>query len=315
MPTYRFTGWLRHAANLALGRARMECYTSKVKLLGLLGLTWVMVSVSYFCSTLPDLTARVVGWIGVSFFGLGFIALPVMFLRAGPQVVINDEGIEDRRLKIDIIRWEDIRSLSIGSVNSAKFLCVEVADPGRYLSRLPRWRRSLTAANEALGFPALTISLSGLSPGLKEVWAYLQARDTMLTGGGAQRVDSLCACLTRRLFVSGQTARSSELAGLTCRRLRSSRRVMDHSPPMCSGFCTGLTAVAPFHRVPLARANCLSDFRRYRDSTIAPLLTRCPPCQTGDSYVGREQHVADGQFTIDQIRARPSCELTLTEWA
>lgn len=164
----------------------MECYTSKVKLLGLLSLTCVMVSMSYFCTTLPDLTARVVGWVGVSFFGLGFIALPVMFLRTGPQVIINDEGIEDRRLKIDIIRWEDIRSLSIGSVNSAKFLCVEVADPGRYLSRLPRWKRSLTAANVALGFPALTISLSGLSPGLKEVWAYLQARDSMLTGGSPE---------------------------------------------------------------------------------------------------------------------------------
>jgi hypothetical protein len=33
----------------------MECYKSKVKLLGLLGLTCVMVSMSYFCTTLPDL--------------------------------------------------------------------------------------------------------------------------------------------------------------------------------------------------------------------------------------------------------------------
>jgi hypothetical protein len=165
----------------------MECYTSRVKLLGLLGLTCVMVGVSYFCTTLPDLIARAVGWIGVSFFGLGFIALPVMFLRTGPQVVINDAGIEDRRLKIGIIRWEDIRSLSIGSVSSAKFLCVELADPGRYLSRLPRWKRSLTRASEALGFPALTISLSGLSPGLKEVWAYLRARDSRLTGSPESR--------------------------------------------------------------------------------------------------------------------------------
>lgn len=156
----------------------MECYTSKVKLLGLLGLTCVMVSLSYFCTTLPGLTPPVVGWIGVGFFGLGFIAFTVMFFRAGPQVVINDEGIEDRRHRIGIIRWEDIRSLSIGSVNSAKFLCVEVTDPGRYVSRLPRWGRSLTAASEALGFPALTIGFSGLSPGLKEVWAYLQARDS-----------------------------------------------------------------------------------------------------------------------------------------
>jgi hypothetical protein len=161
----------------------MKCYTSKVKSLGLLGLTCAMVSVSYFCTTLPGLTPRVVGWIGVGFFGLGFIAFPVMFFRTGPQVVINDEGIEDRRLKIGVIRWEDIQSLSIGSVNSAKFLCIEVADPERYLSRLPRWSRPLRAATEALGFPSLTIGFSGLSPGLKEVWAYLQGRDRMPSGG------------------------------------------------------------------------------------------------------------------------------------
>lgn len=165
----------------------MECHTSKVKLLGLLGLTCVMVGVSYFCTTLPGPIARVVGWIGVSFFGLGFIALPVMFLRAGPQVVVNDQGIEDRRLKVGIIRWEDIRSLSIRSVSSAKFLCVDVADPGRYLSRLPRRSRWLVPVSEALGFPALTISFSGLSPGLKEVWAHLQARDSMLTGSPESR--------------------------------------------------------------------------------------------------------------------------------
>ncbi|MCI0595271.1 MAG: hypothetical protein L0Z48_01870 [candidate division Zixibacteria bacterium] len=157
----------------------MECYPSKVKLLGLLALTCAMVSVSYFCTTLPGLIPRVFGWIGVGFFGLGFIALPVMFFRTGPQVVINDQGIEDRRQKIGVIRWEDIRSLSIGSVNSAKFLCIEVADPERYLSRMPRWWRWMRAANKALGFPALTIGFSGLSPGLKEVWAYLQSRDSM----------------------------------------------------------------------------------------------------------------------------------------
>jgi len=152
----------------------MECCASGAKLLGLLGLTIVMVGSSYACTTVPGLFPRVVGWIGVGFFGLGFIAIPVMFFRRGPQLVINEEGIEDRRLKVGVIRWSDILSLSIGAVYSAKFLCVEVTDPDEYLSRLPRWKRSLTAATEALGFPALTIGFSGLSPGLKEVWAYLE---------------------------------------------------------------------------------------------------------------------------------------------
>lgn len=157
----------------------MECYASRVKLFGLLGLTCVMVGVSYLCATLPDvdLFHRAMGWIGVAFFGLGFIAFPVMFFRTSPVVVINEDGIEDRRGKLGVIRWEDIRSLSIGSVSSTKFLCVEVADPEKYWSRLPRWHRSLAPVNEALlGSRALTIGFAGLSPGLDEVWVYLQDR-------------------------------------------------------------------------------------------------------------------------------------------
>jgi hypothetical protein len=179
----RFSEALAGAAELVPQARRMECYISKVKLLGLLGLICIMVSVSYFPTTMPDLIPRVVGWIGVSFFGLRFIVLPIQFFRTGPQVVINDQGIEDRRHRLGIIRWEDIQWLSIGSVSSAKFLCVEVADPETYLSRLPRWGRLLGAATKALRLPPLTIGFSGLSPGLKEVWAYLQAQHSRLTGG------------------------------------------------------------------------------------------------------------------------------------
>ncbi len=154
----------------------MECYTSRVKLVGLLLLTVVMVGASYFCTTLDGFVPQVVGWIGVAFFGLGFVVFPVMFLRRGPQVVLSDEGFEDKRLKVGLIPWRDIRSVSVGSVNSAKFLCLELQDPDKYLSRLPRWKRSLARTNTALGFSAVTISFSGLSPGLKEVEAYLETR-------------------------------------------------------------------------------------------------------------------------------------------
>lgn len=154
----------------------MECYPSKVKLLGLFALTGALVAMFCFLATQPDRLSQVVGWIGIVFFGLGFIAFPVMFFRRSPQVVINDEGIEDRRMKIGVIRWEDIRLLFIGSVKSAKFLCVDLVDPRKYVSRLPRLGRWLTVANEAMGFPALVIGFSGLTPGLKEVWAHLRSR-------------------------------------------------------------------------------------------------------------------------------------------
>ena len=101
--------------------------------------------------------------------------------------MINADGIDDRRLKVGLIPWEDIRALSIGSVRSAKFLCIDVVDREKYLSRFPRWKRHLASANEALGFPPLTISFAGLTPGLKDVWAYVEARGR--TSPGHQKSD------------------------------------------------------------------------------------------------------------------------------
>ncbi|HEX3314436.1 MAG TPA: STM3941 family protein [Gemmataceae bacterium] len=155
----------------------MECRNSKTKLLGLFLLTCALGAGSYFCTTLPSLKAQIAGWLGVAFFGLGAVAVPVRALRGGPQVVIDDDGIDDRRLNVGVIRWEDIRSLSIGTVKSSKFLCIEVAEPEKYLRVLPAWKRKLAELNGALGFPPLTISFTGLSPGIDEVWDHLQLRD------------------------------------------------------------------------------------------------------------------------------------------
>ena len=160
----------------APGATSIECYRSKRKLLGLLVLTAAMVAMFCFLATQPGVFSKVMGWIGIAFFGLGFVTIPVMFFRRGPQVIINDEGIDDRRSKLGVIRWDDIRSVSIGSVNSAKFLCIDLLDPDRYVTRLPRFAQSLTRANKMLGFPAFTISFSGLTPGLTEAFEYAHAR-------------------------------------------------------------------------------------------------------------------------------------------
>jgi len=109
-------------------------------------------------------------------FGLGFIRLPIMLLNTAPQVIINDHGIDDRRMKIGIIDWKDIRSLSIRSISSNRFLCVEVFDREKYMASLPKWQRKLTIATTAIGVPAFTISFTGLTPGIDEVWLYLQSQ-------------------------------------------------------------------------------------------------------------------------------------------
>jgi hypothetical protein len=53
----------------------LEAFPSKAKLFGLLLLNVIMVSGRVFCIELPDLMAKIVGVIGVAFFGLGFTTI------------------------------------------------------------------------------------------------------------------------------------------------------------------------------------------------------------------------------------------------
>lgn len=152
---------------------RLEIQVSKPRTLALIGLTCVMVGMCYFCTTLPDLVPRIVGWFGVLFFSLGFIVLPRQLFRAGPQVVVDERGLEDRRSKLGLVDWSDVVSVTVGAVRKQKFLCIEVTDPKKYLDRLSSAGRVAAQANRSLGFSEITIGFSGLSHSTEEVMRFI----------------------------------------------------------------------------------------------------------------------------------------------
>ncbi|MBN2716536.1 MAG: hypothetical protein JXX14_11835 [Deltaproteobacteria bacterium] len=151
----------------------MKCYESKLKLIGLMGLGLLLIAGSVFCTMLPNWTAQIAGWVGAVFFSLCFIAIPMRFFRKGPQVIIDENGIEDKRLKIGVIEWRHIDRISEGDIHGTKFLCLHLTDPEIYLQKLPTWKRRLTKSNNAVGFPEFSLSFVGLSPGYTEVRAFV----------------------------------------------------------------------------------------------------------------------------------------------
>ncbi len=154
----------------------MRCHTSISKTLGLVFLGVLMLAASWLCTTIPEPMARIAGWVGLAFFGLCFVAILRQLFRRGPSVILDESGIQDLRSSFGLIPWTDIAALWIGSVRSQHFLCLEVVDPDPYLSRLPSHKQLSARANRSLGFPPITIGFSGLSPGLDEVWRYIQAK-------------------------------------------------------------------------------------------------------------------------------------------
>ncbi len=152
----------------------MKCHISIPKTLGLLLLCVLLLTASFFCTTLPRPKAQIFGWIGVVFCGLGFVVFAARLFQRGAAVVLDEAGILDVRSSFGLIPWAEITSLRTATVHSTRFLCVEVRDPGKYLARLPVHKRMLAGASPSLGLPPITFGFAGLSPGIEEVWAYVR---------------------------------------------------------------------------------------------------------------------------------------------
>lgn len=150
----------------------LAAYPSKAKLFGLLLLNVLMVSGCVFCITLPDLMPKIVGVIGVAFFGLGFITIPkALFHTATPKIVMNERGIHSGPW--GPIEWEDIVGFRIDSIKNTKFISVFVKDKNKYLDRMSPLLRKSVQIHSSLGLSEFTLSFVGLSPGLPEACTYL----------------------------------------------------------------------------------------------------------------------------------------------
>jgi hypothetical protein len=62
-------------------------------------------------------------------------------LDGGPSIVINEEGIDDKRLRMGTIRWCDIKGVRMHGVGGACFISLELFNGQHYLSRQPSYLR------------------------------------------------------------------------------------------------------------------------------------------------------------------------------
>lgn len=153
---------------------RFEAYPSKAKLLGLFILNIAMVATCAFCVTLPELKAKVAGWAGIAFFGLGLIVIPRAFFRTSrPKIVMDDDGIHTGS-SVGIIEWADIVAFRIDAIKGTKFISIFVDDKIKYLDRMPPLARKSAELHPQMGLSEFTLCFVGLSPGLDEACFYLE---------------------------------------------------------------------------------------------------------------------------------------------
>jgi hypothetical protein len=98
----------------------------------------------------------------------GAVLLVVLVVRLirpegeGPCIVLNDEGVFDRRLKVGVIRWDDIRRMKWHNLQGANYISLELHNHETYDARRPAWLKLVSQVQRGFGMSSLAISTSGL---------------------------------------------------------------------------------------------------------------------------------------------------------
>jgi hypothetical protein len=79
-----------------------------------------------------------------------------------PCIVLDDQGVFDRRLKIGIICWSDIRRISCHSLHGAQYISLDLRNAATYEARRPPWLKLLSQVQRVHGMSSIAISTNGL---------------------------------------------------------------------------------------------------------------------------------------------------------
>ena len=113
-----------------------------------------------------------IGWLCIGYF---FLTTPVFLWQifdSRPRLILDEDGVIDRTLGVGKIFWKDIKSLSVRTAYKNDSVCLEMDEESnqRYLSNLSSTKRKLAKAGVALGWPPLSLNLSGVKGSTEEIF-------------------------------------------------------------------------------------------------------------------------------------------------
>ena len=142
---------------------RIEIKTSRLKMLGLFVLGVLIVCCSGFIMVRDmGLPAKIIGGIGVLFFGFCTSIILRFLFDPRPRIVLDAEGVEDRTLGVGKIAWNDIAAVLPMSVSGNQFIALRLVNAENYLRKLSPVKRWLARGNRTVGFESLNLNLRAL---------------------------------------------------------------------------------------------------------------------------------------------------------
>ncbi len=154
----------------------IEIRQSPWRIAGIILIGVAFVATSVFILPAHGIFGWVIGWAGVTFFGLlTLVAAWRMVTLFGPVVTVSPMGVKDIRVATNLIPWSAIKKVTTwGAYNQpAIVLAVDPAyDRTLQLTRLARLTRRL---NAAVGADGLCIASQGLKMGHEALFETITA--------------------------------------------------------------------------------------------------------------------------------------------
>jgi hypothetical protein len=105
----------------------------------------------------------VIIWVAVILIIFAFVFRLITGETKGAVIVLNDEGVFDKRLRVGVIRWEDIRRIKSHDLEGAMYVSLELHDMKSYEVRRPLWLKLLSQVQRVHGMSSTSISTTGLN--------------------------------------------------------------------------------------------------------------------------------------------------------
>jgi hypothetical protein len=102
-------------------------------------------------------------WIAMPIVALSLIYSLFQGQSTGPCIRLDEEGLCDKRLKVGVIRWSDIRRISCHRLQGAGYISLELHNAERYEKRRPLWLHVISQVQRVFGMSSISISTSGLN--------------------------------------------------------------------------------------------------------------------------------------------------------
>lgn len=101
-------------------------------------------------------------WVIVGITAIALLWSLIHKPEPGPVIILDENGVLDKRLKVGVIQWADIRRIESYSLSSATYISLELHNSKNYESRRPLWLRLLSQSQRLLGMTPISISTNHL---------------------------------------------------------------------------------------------------------------------------------------------------------